>query len=120
MVFWTVASSASPRKNEKAKYPGRPVEYYLDFKSEHDRAKYHGKSKIPISTFYEKYFDGEVEFKGDALDVLEYRHDWASFRFTWELYKFFLTRFLPEMLMHTRSQGKWCPVPNDGSLFDAD
>ncbi|KAJ9195632.1 hypothetical protein DTO164E3_6708 [Paecilomyces variotii] len=104
MVFWTVASSISPRKNEKAKYPGRPVEYYLHFHSAHDRAKYHGKSKIPMETFYEKYFAGEVDFKGDALDCLEYRHDWASFRFTMGLYKHFLTGFIPEMLMHTRSQ----------------
>jgi cyclopropane-fatty-acyl-phospholipid synthase len=106
MTFWTVASAASPRKNEKAKYPGRPVEHYLEFHSEHDRVKYHGKSKIPMTTFFEKYFDGDVDFKGDALDILEYRHDWASFRFTWQLYKHFLTGFLPEMLIHSRSQGQ--------------
>ena len=105
MFFWTVASSISPRKNEKAKYPGRPVEHYLQFHSEHDRAKYHGKSKIPMETFSEKYFDGGVDFKGDALECLEYRHDWASFRFTWGLFKHFLTGFIPEMIMHTRSQG---------------
>jgi cyclopropane-fatty-acyl-phospholipid synthase len=104
LAFWTVASSISPRKNEKAKYPGRPVEHYLQFHSEHDRAKYRGKSKIPMETFYEKYFNGDVDFKGDALECLEYRHDWASFRFTLGLYKHFLTGFLPEMIMHTRSQ----------------
>ena len=53
----------SPRKNEKAKYPGRPVEHYLTFKKQSDQAKYHGKNKIPIETFYELYFDGDVEFK---------------------------------------------------------
>lgn len=104
MAFWTTASSISPRKNEKAKYPGRPVEYYLHFHNEHDRAKYRGKSKIPMWVFFEKYFNGEVDFKGDALEILEYRHDWASFRFTWGLYKHFLTGFIPEMLLHTRSQ----------------
>ncbi|KAI5298533.1 hypothetical protein KEM56_003971 [Ascosphaera pollenicola] len=104
MVFWTVASSISPRRNEKARYPGRPVEYYLHFHDEHDRAKYHGKHKIPMETFHEMYFDGKVDFKGDALEVLEYRHDWAAFKFTMGLYKFFLTGMIPEMIMHTRSQ----------------
>ncbi|KAK2755502.1 Sphingolipid C9-methyltransferase 2 [Arachnomyces sp. PD_36] len=104
MVFWSVASSISPRKNEKAKYPGRPVEHYLQFHSEHDRVKYHGKSKIPIETFYEMYFDNKVDFKGDALEALEYRHDWASFRFTLSLFKYFLLGMVPEVIMHTRSQ----------------
>ncbi|KAA8642122.1 hypothetical protein EYZ11_001230 [Aspergillus tanneri] len=104
MVFWSVASSISPRKNEKVKYAGRPVEYYLDFHSEHDRATYHGKSKIPMEVFYEKYFNGEVDFKGDALEALEFRHDWANFRFTMGLFKHFLFGFIPELLVHSRSQ----------------
>ncbi|KAK9575579.1 Sphingolipid C9-methyltransferase 2, variant 2 [Aspergillus fumigatus] len=104
MVFWSVASSISPRKNEKAKYAGRPVEHYLHFHNEHDRATYRGKSKIPMEVFYEKYFNGEVDFKGDALEALEFRHDWANFRFTMGLYKHFLFGFIPELLVHSRSQ----------------
>ncbi|EAW19444.1 putative cyclopropane-fatty-acyl-phospholipid synthase [Aspergillus fischeri NRRL 181] len=104
MAFWSVASSISPRKNEKAKYAGRPVEHYLHFHSEHDRATYRGKSKIPMEVFYEKYFNGEVDFKVDALEALEFRHDWANFRFTMGLYKHFLFGFIPELLVHSRSQ----------------
>ena len=106
-AFWSIASAISPRKNEKARFPGRPVEHYLDFHSEADRIKYHGKNKIPMETFYEKYFDGAVSIKGDTLDALEYRHDWVNFRMTLSLYRFFLTSFIPEMIMHTRSQGMW-------------
>ncbi|KAI3393686.1 hypothetical protein diail_3823 [Diaporthe ilicicola] len=102
--FWLLASSISPRKNEKARYPGRPVEHYLTFKKPADQAKYHGKNKIPMETFHEMYFDGDVEFNGDCLEIMEYRHDWANFRFTLSLIKFFLTGMIPEMLMHTRSQ----------------
>jgi sphingolipid C9-methyltransferase len=73
--------------------------------------KYRGKNKIPMWTFFEMYFDGDVDFNGDCLEVLEYRHDWASFGFTIALYKFFLTGMIPEVIMHTRSQGKslLCP-----------
>ncbi|KAJ8066467.1 hypothetical protein OCU04_005527 [Sclerotinia nivalis] len=104
LAFWTVFSSFSPRKNEKAKYPGRPVEHYLTFKNEADKLKYSGKSKIPMETFHNMYFDGEVDFNGDALEVLEYRHDWASFKFTISLFKYVFFNFAPEVIMHTRSQ----------------
>lgn len=104
MAFWLVASSISPRMNEKAQYPGRPVEYYLNFRNEEDRAKYHGKNRIPMETFHEMFFDEKVDFKGDALEIMEYRHDWANFRFTWGLFRHFFTGFIPEAIMHTRSQ----------------
>ncbi|KAH6627602.1 S-adenosyl-L-methionine-dependent methyltransferase [Chaetomium tenue] len=103
-AFWLIASSMSPRKNEKARLPGRGVEHYLTFKNAADKAKYQGRNKIPMETFHEMYFDGEVDFNGDALEVLEYRHDWANFRFTLSLIKYFLTGMMPEVIMHTRSQ----------------
>ncbi|KAK7750991.1 Sphingolipid C9-methyltransferase 2 [Diatrype stigma] len=102
--FWIGASIVGPRKNEKVKYPGRPVEHYLTFKDRADQLKYHGKSKIPMETFYEKYFDGEVDFKGDCLETLEYRHDWVSFQFTLGLCKYFLFTFIPEVIMHSRNE----------------
>lgn len=104
MTFWTVASSISPRKNEKAKFPGLPIEHYLEFRSQEDRDKYYGKNKIPLETFSEMYFDEKIDLKGDCLEILEYRHDWANFRFTMGLFKHFFTGFIPEMLLHTRSQ----------------
>ncbi|OGE46644.1 hypothetical protein PENARI_c153G02530 [Penicillium arizonense] len=104
MLFWSVSSSLSPRKNEKVKYAGRPVEYYLEFHDELDRATYRGKHKIPMETFYEKYFNGDVSFKDDALECLEYRHDWANFKFTMGLFKHFLVSFIPQLLIHNRSQ----------------
>ncbi|KAM0690555.1 hypothetical protein Q7P36_009322 [Cladosporium allicinum] len=104
MSFWTIASSMSPRVNEKARYPGAPVEHYLTFKNKSDQLKYRGKNRIPMETFHEMYFNGDVEFNGDCLEVMEYRHDWASFRFTLSLFWFFLTGMMPEVIMHTRSQ----------------
>ncbi|PMD13799.1 S-adenosyl-L-methionine-dependent methyltransferase [Hyaloscypha hepaticicola] len=102
--FWYLASSFSPRKNEKARIPGRPIEHYLTFKNEADKLKYRGSNKIPMETFHNMYFDGDVDFNGDCLEVMEYRHDWASFRFTLSLFKFVFFQFAPEVIMHTRSQ----------------
>ena len=109
IVFWLVASTISPRRNEKAKYPGRPVQEYLHFRSDNDRMKYHGKNRIPMETFHEMYFDEKVDFKGDCLEAMEYRHDWASFRFTMSLCRFFFLGMIPEVIMHTRSQGLSIP-----------
>jgi cyclopropane fatty-acyl-phospholipid synthase-like methyltransferase len=102
--WWLVISAISPRKNEKAKLPGRPIEFYLTFKNPEDKAKYRGNVKIQMDLFYEMYFDGDVEFNGDCLEILEYRHDWANFSFSMRLIKYFLFAFIPELIMHTRSQ----------------
>lgn len=115
-VWWLVISSVSPRKNDKVRLPNRGVEYYLDFKKEADRVKYRGHNKIPMETFYEMYFDGDVDFKGDCLEAMEYRHDWASFRFTIGLIKFFLFGMIPEVIMHTRSQGMCLHLKMIGNL----
>jgi hypothetical protein len=104
--FWYFSSRLTSRKNEKVKLPGRPVEFYLTFLKKDDRMKYRGKNKIPIDTFQTLYFNGDIEFKGDCLEVLEYRHDWATFYFTLNIFKFFLLQFIPEVILHTRSQGK--------------
>ena len=97
-------SSFAPRLNDKARLPGRGVEYYLKFHDEEDAKRYKGQNKIPMETFHEMYFAGKVSFRGDALEVMEFRHDWASFRFTLSLFRFFLFGMLPEVLVHSRSQ----------------
>jgi hypothetical protein len=112
IAFWAVTSAISPRLNDKVKLPGRPIEYYLDFKSDADKARYHGRHRIPMQTFYEKYFSGEVDFRGDCLEVLEYRHDWASFRFTLDIFRFIFFQFAPDVIMHSRGQGTLQSLPS--------
>lgn len=109
MAFWYLLSSFSPRLNEKVKLPNQPISKYLEFHTEELKAQYinsnGGKgTKIPIETFHELYFNGKVSFKGDCLDVLEYKHDWANFRFTLSLFRFFLFGMIPEVIFHSKSQ----------------
>lgn len=104
VVFWSWKSSHSPRTNEKVKLPERPVEHYLTFKREEDKAKWHGKNKVSLQTFAEMYLDGLVDFNGDALEILEYRHDWANFSFTLDLFKFIVFTFFVNIIFHTRAQ----------------
>ncbi|KAI8262666.1 Cytochrome P450 monooxygenase [Colletotrichum sp. SAR11_239] len=97
-AFWYVASCISPPINEKIQNPGRPVEEYITFKNELDRDRYWGRHKIPMGTFTKMYFDGEVDFNGDALEILEWRYDWASWRFTREMTRFVVLTWLPEVI----------------------
>jgi hypothetical protein len=108
--FWTITASLSPRINDKARLPGKPIESYLIFKTPELKEKYSGRTKIPQETFHELFFKGLVDFKGDALDVMEFRHDWSTFGLTWGNYWFFLTGMIPEVIMHSRSQGQYPPI----------
>ncbi|KAJ3416616.1 hypothetical protein HDV05_000898 [Chytridiales sp. JEL 0842] len=85
---------------------GKNLEEYMTIKDSALKAKYNGKNKIPIETWFEAYFDGAIDLKdgADMLDVLEERYDWASFVFTISQAKFFLTQWIPETLWHSKKQ----------------
>ncbi|KAL2683351.1 Sphingolipid C9-methyltransferase 1 [[Neocosmospora] mangrovei] len=104
IVIWTVMSKLSPRINDKVELPGRPVEFYLNFKSDLHRARWNGRHKIPMNTFFELYFSGQVDLNADALEVFEYRHEWATFNFTSETFRYLLFGFFPDVILHLRSQ----------------
>jgi cyclopropane fatty-acyl-phospholipid synthase-like methyltransferase len=54
-----------------------------------------GKCRIPMSTLVTGYLDGKVDFKGDVLDVLRERDQFASYKVTPETFSFLLKQFLP-------------------------
>lgn len=81
--YWTLCSKYGKRLNEKVPFPGKPLDHYIDLKNSNLR-KYEN-AKVPMQKFHDAFFDGKVEFKGDVLEIMEYRHDWASFEFTPEV-----------------------------------
>ncbi|KAL2753135.1 hypothetical protein ACRALDRAFT_1066055 [Sodiomyces alcalophilus JCM 7366] len=110
--YWAITSRIAPRINEKARLPGRAIEEYIAFKNEADRLRWNGRRKIPMQVFLEKYLEGEVDFNGDCLDILEYRHDWANWGFTWSLFRFILLGFGLDVLFHSREQDEQQIRPN--------
>lgn len=82
--YWVVTSRFGPRVNEKVPFPGKPLDHYIELKSDALQREYAGK-KIPMQILHDAYFDGKADFKGDVLEVMEYRHDWASFGLTAEV-----------------------------------
>ncbi|KAI8816484.1 S-adenosyl-L-methionine-dependent methyltransferase [Fimicolochytrium jonesii] len=84
--------------------PGKNLEEYMEIKDAELKRHYHTKSKIPIETFFESYFDEKIDIKDDMLELLEARYDWASFTWTIGQVKFFLTQWVPETLWHSKKQ----------------
>lgn len=78
-------SRIGTRVNEKVTLPGKPVSHYIDLKNSYLKKYADAGKKIPMEPFHEEFFDGKVDFKGDVLEIMEYRHDWASFGFTKEV-----------------------------------
>ncbi|KAK0196653.1 sphingolipid C9-methyltransferase [Armillaria mellea] len=104
VAYWTLASMYGARKNQKVTLPGKDIEEYIEIKDAELSKLYKGKDKIPMQVFHDAYFDGKVEFKGDVLDILEQRHDWAKFTFTPELFKHVFTKLIPDVISHSREQ----------------
>ncbi|KAI7874724.1 S-adenosyl-L-methionine-dependent methyltransferase [Lichtheimia hyalospora FSU 10163] len=99
-----LTSRFAGRYRNRVPLPGKPIEDYLIIHDPELKAKYHGRNKIPMETFFESYFEGKIDFNGEPMDVMEMRHDWAAFQFQLGQFKFFLTQWLPETFWHSRDQ----------------
>ena len=64
------------------------------------------KGKIPMETFYEAYFSGDLDIKGDIFDFLRARNDLVNFKLTGGHMKWVLTNFIPEVAIHSKKQDK--------------
>ncbi|KAK7023032.1 sphingolipid C9-methyltransferase, partial [Favolaschia claudopus] len=94
IAYWALMSNYGPRKNEK----------YITIKDHELKKTYSGKNKIPMQVFHDAYFEGKIDVKGDMLEILEQRHDWAKFSFTPELFRYVFMNFIPEVIVHSQSQ----------------
>lgn len=98
IIFWVFSRTSHRINDDKAKLPNFPVEHYITFTRPADSLRYRGHRKIPMWTFIHAYFDGTAIPKGDLLDILEYRHDFASFAITTDLIRYVVLTVLPGIL----------------------
>ncbi|CAG8491615.1 3802_t:CDS:2 [Ambispora gerdemannii] len=101
--FFVLNSKFATPWNNKVQHPNRKLEEYIIIKDP-TLAGYQGRNKIPMEIFFENYFDGKIDLNGDALEIMEARHDWASFEFGFGQLKFFLTQWIPETIWHSKKQ----------------
>ncbi|GJN90596.1 hypothetical protein Rhopal_003608-T1 [Rhodotorula paludigena] len=104
IAYWLLMSRANVRLRDNGIFPGKNLEDYITINDPELREKYNGQKKIPMQVFHDAYFDGKIDIKGDMLELLEWRHDWASFVMTIELMKYVLTRLIPDVIFHSAGQ----------------
>lgn len=78
---------------------------YVTFKNRRLAAKYEN-SRIPMSTLYELYFDGEVDIPGDLYAFLRDRDMFVKYTLTLKHLQWAVTNFLPEVTIHSKDQDK--------------
>jgi cyclopropane fatty-acyl-phospholipid synthase-like methyltransferase len=61
--------------------------------------------KIPMTTLFEAYLDGDVDIP-DIDAFLDARRDVVSYTLTKHNFEFLVTRFIPEVAIHSKSQDK--------------
>lgn len=66
-------------------------------------SKQFARKPIPIDTLFEAYFDGDVDISGDIYALLRDRHAVTKHQFTPAHVKYFLTKFVPEFAVHSKS-----------------
>jgi cyclopropane fatty-acyl-phospholipid synthase-like methyltransferase len=76
---------------------------YMEFKDASLAGKYEGR-KIPIGTLHEAYFDGKVDLVGDLHEMLRHRTLFTDYSITADQLRFVVTRLLPEVAIHSKSQ----------------
>jgi cyclopropane fatty-acyl-phospholipid synthase-like methyltransferase len=78
---------------------------YVTFNSRKLADRY-ANNRIPISTLYELYFDGEVDIPGDLYAFLRNRDLFVKYTLTWKHLKWAVTNFLPEVTIHSKDQDR--------------
>lgn len=67
------------------------------------RSRYTG-SKVPITTVIEDYIHGRIDIEGDFREFIQKRTDLTTYRLVADHFKFLLTRFIPEVTIHSKKQ----------------
>ncbi len=57
-----------------------------------------------MATLFEAYFDGALDIPGDLYEFLSQRDLFVTYSITPEHLKFFFTRFIPEVAIHSKAQ----------------
>jgi sphingolipid C9-methyltransferase len=105
MVSFSLLSGRFRARKTIEETRGTPVTQLTDFVVFHDKklqARYAGV-KMPMSTLFEAYLDGDVDIP-DMDAFIEARNSLVTWTLTADHVKFFVTRMIPEVVIHSKSQ----------------
>lgn len=78
--------------------------HFVAFRDPKLAARY-STGKIPMTTLFESYLDGDVDI-ADVDSLLDSRRELVNYALTKHNFEFFFTRFIPEVAIHSKSQDK--------------
>jgi len=76
---------------------------FVEVKDASLKSRYAG-DKVAVGHFIEDYMHQRIDLKRDFKDVMKHKNDIFTYNFVGHHYKFFLTRFIPEVLIHSQKQ----------------
>jgi cyclopropane fatty-acyl-phospholipid synthase-like methyltransferase len=79
------------------------LEDYVEFHDDSLRRRY-ARSKIPMATLYEAYFDGAIDLRCDVRELIRDRNDLVKYTITPRHLRWFVSNFLPEVTIHSKDQ----------------
>ena len=79
-----------------------PVSFRLNPKG--PAAARYAAGKVPMTTLIEDYIHERLDIEGDFRTFIRERHSVADYKFVADHFKFLLTNFLPEVLIHSQEQ----------------
>jgi len=67
--------------------------------------KRYSKKKVPIIRVVEDYIAGDIDLKVNTFaELLKHKKEIFEFKFVSSHYRFFLTKFLPQVIIHSKAQ----------------
>jgi sphingolipid C9-methyltransferase len=83
----------------------KQLDDHVTFRNRRLGARY-AKRRIPMSTLYEAYFDGDLDIRGDLGEFLRHRDLFVRYSLTRRHLSWALTHFLPEVAIHSKRQDR--------------
>lgn len=68
------------------------------------RSRYSSGNKVPFAHIFEDYIHGRIDIDGDFRDFIANRTDYSNYRLVADHFKFFFSRFIPEVTLHSKKQ----------------
>ena len=62
------------------------------------------RGTIPMETFYEAYFAGDLDIEGNIFDFMRSRNEFVKYKLTTGHLKWVITNFIPEVAIHSKKQ----------------
>lgn len=78
---------------------------FVEFKDQALARKY-ASGKIPMNTLVESYLDQKLDVKGDLHELIRKKDLFVNYRLTFDQLRFFVEKFIPSVVLHTKSQDR--------------